>query len=298
MKQPRFGGVGVALVTPFHANHEIDFEGLERLLVHTYANGEGVDYWVVQGTTGESATLQAQEKKQVLDFVKNHNPAQLPIVYGIGGNNTRAILDAIQQSDLDGVDALLSVSPYYNKPSQKGLIEHYTRIADASPCPVILYNVPGRTSSNVQASTTLELAQHPNIIAMKEASGDLVQCMHISKDRPDDFLLLSGEDLMTIPMISVGGNGVISVMANAFPEIFAQMTKAALQGDFQTAQLNLNKLLEVNPLMYEESNPVGVKYALSLLGVCQPHVRLPLVSASVALQEKIKVKMPVEVATH
>lgn len=291
----QFKGVGVALVTPFQADKSVDFEGLERLLVHT-AEG-GVNYWVVQGTTGESATMSWQEKMQVLSFIQEHNPKNLPIVFGIGGNNTRSLIDSIQNMSFSGVDAILSVSPYYNKPSQAGIVQHYQALADAAPVPIILYNVPGRTASKIDSYSTLRLAEHQNIIATKEASNDLEQCINIAKGKPDDFLLISGDDLMSIPIISVGGQGVISVMANAFPKIFSEMIGLALQNNFPEANQKLHQLLEINPLMYEESNPVGVKYALALQGVCDAHVRLPLLEASPELREKIKKTMPVSIAT-
>lgn len=291
----QFRGVGVALVTPFQADKSVDFEGLERLLVHT-AEG-GVNYWVVQGTTGESVTMSWQEKVQVLSFIQEHNPKNLPIVFGIGGNNTRSLIDTIQNMSFSGVDAILSVSPYYNKPSQAGIVQHYQALADASPVPIILYNVPGRTASKISSHSTLRLAEHQNIIATKEASNDLEQCISIAKGKPDDFLLVSGDDLMTIPILSVGGQGVISVMANAFPGIFSDMVHLALENKFPEANQKLHQLLEVNPLMYEESNPVGVKYALALQGVCEAHVRLPLLEASPELREKIKKAMPVGIAT-
>jgi 4-hydroxy-tetrahydrodipicolinate synthase len=295
MKKAKFSGVGVALVTPFNNDYSLDFQGLKHLLKHTYAGGKGVDYWVVQGTTGESATLNQAEKKQVLQFVMEHNEAQLPIVYGIGGNNTQEILETIQQTDFSGIDAILSVSPYYNKPSQNGIYEHFRRIADTSPVPVILYNVPGRTASNLKAETTLRLAEHPNIIATKEASGDLVQCMEIAKHKPQDFLLLSGDDLLTNSMIAIGAQGVISVLANAFPEIFCRMVHLALENNFAQSNQELYKLLEINPLMYEEANPVGIKQALEFLGICGNQVRLPLLSASENLKNKIQSTMPVSV---
>lgn len=289
----QFGGTGVALVTPFKADFSVDFEGLGRLLEHTAATG-GVDYWVVQGTTGESATLSASEKAEVLRFVVQNNPKKIPIVYGIGGNHTAGILETFKNTDLNGVAAILSVSPYYNKPSQEGIYEHYKLIADHSPLPIILYNVPGRTASNVSGKTTLRLASNPKILAMKEASGDLNQCIEIAKEKPADFALLSGDDMLTIPIISLGGEGVISVLANAFPVLFSGMTRAALQGDYTTANKNLHELFAINPLMYEESNPVGVKQALALLGICEPVVRLPLLAASASLKGKIERVMPKE----
>jgi 4-hydroxy-tetrahydrodipicolinate synthase len=279
-----FKGTGVALITPFNANKEIDYEGLSRLLTHT----SNLDYWVVQGTTGESVTTSDEEKAEILAFVKANNPKNLPVIYGIGGNNTAEVLRKIQKTDFSGVTAVLSVTPYYNKPSQQGLIAHYQAIADTSPVPVILYNVPGRTATNLHAETTLTLAQHPNIIGIKESSGDLVQCMEIVAHKPADFLMISGEDLLTLPMMSVGAIGLISVMANAFPQVFKNMTDFALKNDYVSASQELFKLLKINPLMYEEGNPVGVKEVLAHLQICQNHVRLPLIEASESLSVKIR----------
>jgi len=278
-------GTGVALITPFTENEEVDFRGLKKLLTHT---AKGVDYYVVMGTTGESATLTSSEKQAVLNFVKDNNSRGLPIVYGIGGNNTRQILENIASTDLTGVDALLSVSPYYNKPSQEGIYQHYKAIADASPVPVILYNVPGRTSSNITADTTLRLAAHPNIIGIKEASGNLEQCMRIARNKPKSFMLISGDDMFAIPLYAMGGAGLISVLANAYPVIFKKIKEFAFSGNYAKANSEVFKLLDLNPLMYEESNPVGVKALLEQLGICQGVVRLPLVPASESLQKRIK----------
>lgn len=281
-------GTGVALVTPFRADGAIDFPALERLLVHTHAGGKGVEYWVVMGTTGESVTLSQQEKQSVLDFVRTHNPANKPILYGIGGNNTQEVLETLKHTNLEGVSAILSVSPYYNKPSQAGIIQHFTAIADASRLPIVLYNVPGRTASNLKAETTLRLAEHKNIIATKEASGDLVQCTEIARYAPSHFSLISGDDLLTVPTIAIGGKGVISVLANAFPTNFSEMTRQALAGNFAQATALLHGFLDINPLMYEEANPVGVKQVLDFQGVCSNHVRLPLLPATESLQNRIK----------
>ena len=278
-------GTGVALVTPFDENGDIDFASLKRLLVHT---SRGVDYYVVQGTTGESATLSKEEKRKVLAFVAQNNRKKLPIVYGIGGNSTAAVLEEIQDTDFRHVSAILSVSPYYNKPSQEGIVHHFHFVADASPVPVILYNVPGRTSSNLSASTTLRLARHKNIIGIKEASGNLEQCMKIAKEKPGGFMLISGDDLLTLPIYAIGGVGVISVLANAFPVTFRKMKDAAFGGDYEKAQKELFKLVDINAPMYEEGNPVGIKQLLHELGVCGSNVRLPLVQASEELVRKIR----------
>ncbi|MGC1242994.1 MAG: 4-hydroxy-tetrahydrodipicolinate synthase [Chryseosolibacter sp.] len=277
-------GTGVALVTPFTDELEVDFKSLKRLLTHT---AKGVDYYVVLGTTGESATLTTEEKKNVLEFVKKNNTKNLPLVYGIGGNNTREVLDAIATADLGGVDALLSVSPYYNKPSQEGIFQHFKAIADACPVPVILYNVPGRTGSNINAETTLRLAQHPNIIGIKEASGNMEQCMRIARDKPRDFMLISGDDLLSVPLYALGAKGVISVLANAYPVIFRKMKEFAFDGNYAKASQESFKLLDINPLMYEESNPVGLKALLEDMQICTGKVRLPLAEASESLHRKI-----------
>lgn len=277
-------GTGVALVTPFSESLEVDYRALKRLLTHT---GKGVDYYVVMGTTGESATCTEEEKAAILAFVKANNPKRLPIVYGIGGNNTRAVVDAIRNADLSGVDALLSVSPYYNKPSQEGIIKHFESVADASPVPVLLYNVPGRTASNLTAETTLRLAGYPNIVGTKEASGSVEQCLRIARQKPKDFLLISGDDMFTSTLYGMGGKGVISVLANAYPTIFKKVRTHADAGALIKASLELAKLLDINGPMYEEGNPVGVKYLLSKMGVCEPFVRLPLSEASDALRSKI-----------
>ena len=283
---PAFHGTGVALVTPFTPDFAVDFAGWRRLL--DFCIEGGVEYLVVNGTTGESPTTTAAEKSELLRVAKEHVAGRLPLVYGIGGNDTAATEELFRASDLDGVAAVLSASPAYNKPSQAGLIAHYHRLADASPVPVLLYNVPGRTASNLTAETTLRLAYHPNIIGIKEASGNMEQCMAIAARKPKDFLLLSGDDLLTPALIACGAEGIISVLANAFPKRFADMTHAALAGDFAAARAGLSYFLPLNPLMYEESNPVGVKAALEALGVCGAAVRLPLLEATGGLKERIR----------
>jgi len=275
-------GTGVALVTPFNDDYTIDFPSLAKLIDFTIDGG--VDYLVVLGTTGETATLTSKEKKEVLDFCIKQNNNRVPVVYGIGGNNTQLVLDEIANTDFSGISAILSVSPYYNKPSQAGIIAHYKEIADACPVPVILYNVPGRTMSNMTAETTLALAQHSNIIGMKEASGNLEQCMKIAANKPDDFLLISGDDLMTKALNSVGGVGVISVLANAIPSTF----KAICHGKEKESRKAAYSLLEVNDLMYKEGNPVGIKNFLCHLGICDDQVRLPMLRASLELNQLIK----------
>jgi 4-hydroxy-tetrahydrodipicolinate synthase len=278
-------GTGVALITPFAQNLSIDFDALKKIVQHLIQGG--TDYLVVQGTTGETTTLSKSEKKQVIETVISFNEGKLPIVYGIGGNNTQAVLEEIATTDFNGIDTILSVSPYYNKPSQAGIIAHYTAIADACPVPVILYNVPGRTMSNLTASTTLNLAQHPNIIGIKEASGNMEQCLNIAANKPKDFLLISGDDMLTGMLNSIGGDGVISVLANAYPNLF----KSICHGNLEESNKALFSLLELNPLMYEEANPVGLKCLMNQLGLCEAIVRLPLLPASESLKERIKKAM-------
>ena len=278
-------GTGVALITPFGENGEIDFPAFKRLIDHVTEGG--VDYLVVAGTTGESATLTKEEKKQVLKSALEYNGGRLPVVYGIGGNNTQGILDEIAGTDLTQVTAILSVSPYYNKPSQAGIVAHYQKIADHSPVPVILYNVPGRTMSNMSWNTTIELSKHPNIIGMKEASSDMSQCMRIASKMPADFLLISGDDILTPAMRVMGGVGVISVLANAYPALFKKISHASLE----EAENAASRILDINPLMYEEANPVGVKALLDLMGICGDMVRLPLLPATEDLKRRIRKKM-------
>lgn len=278
-----FKGTGVALVTPFYDDYQIDFESLKRLIDHIISGG--ADYLVVLGTTGEAATLTAAEKKQVLKACLEYTAGRVPVVLGIGGNNTHAVVNEIKNTDFYGIAGLLSVSPYYNKPTQAGIIAHYTAIADASPVPVILYNIPGRTMSNMTAATTIHLSHHPNIIGMKEASGNLEQCLQIAADMPKDFLLLSGDDLMTKVILSIGGHGVISVLANAFPERFRKLTHGTHEESLQATF----SLLPINGLMYQEGNPVGIKNLLFHLGILSTdQVRLPMLSASLELSQQIK----------
>ena len=279
-------GTGVALVTPFTSSGAVDTDAWQRLLDFTIKGG--IDYLVINGTTGESPTVTHDEKVDLLRLAHKHVAGRVPLVYGIGGNDTATVERQLRETDLTGVVAILSASPAYNKPSQAGLLAHYQRLADASPLPLLLYNVPGRTGSNLAADTTLRLAQHANIIGIKEASGNIEQCLAILAGKPADFLFLSGDDMLTLPLIACGGQGIISVMANAFPQRFSDMTRAALAGDFARAQQLLYGLVPLNSLMYEEGNPVGVKAALALQGVCEAAVRLPLVPASESLTARIK----------
>ena len=283
---PAFHGTGVALVTPFTPTLAVDYAGWRHLL--DFCIDGGVEYLVVNGTTGESPTTTAVERAELLRVAVAHVAGRVPLVYGIGGNDTVAAEELFRSTDLTGVAAILSASPAYNKPSQAGLVAHYTRLADVSPLPLILYNVPGRTASNLSAETTLRLARHPNIMGIKEASGNMEQCLAIAAGKPEDFLLLSGDDMLTPALIACGAEGIISVLANAFPKRFAELTRAALAGDFAAARAGLFSLLPLNPLMYEESNPVGVKAALEGLGVCGAAVRLPLLEATEGLKDRIR----------
>lgn len=278
-------GVGVALITPFNDDFSIDFEGLKNLI--DFVSEGGTDYLVVNGTTGESATTTKEEKAALLKFTKENNSKQLPIVYGIGGNNTSEVIERIQAADLEGVDALLSVCPYYNKPSQAGIVAHFKAIADVSPIPVIIYNVPGRTVTSISTSSTIELAKHPNIIGLKDASTSMEQALLLRKVLPTNFLLLSGDDNLVTPQISIGYHGVISVIANGFPKEFGEMTWSALKGNFKAATDLQLRFLDFDTLLYVESNPVGIKKVCEIKGICRPKVRLPLVEASEELGEKL-----------
>lgn len=284
-KLPKFHGVAPALVTPMLADRSIDWNGLKNLIKHV--TDGGVDYLVVQGTTGESATTTADEKKQIVATIKESNSSHLPIVYGFGGNNTESLINQIKNTDFDGIDAILSVCPYYNKPSARGVIAHYQAIADACPVPVIMYNIPGRTGINMTPETVLTLAEHANIIGIKEASCIIEQCMEIAFHKPADFMLISGDDVQATPIISIGGVGVMSVIANAFPRQFTSMIHAALAGDFAAASKALKGFLSIDPYLYEEGNPVGVKKILALQNIIQDQVRMPLASASDELGKKL-----------
>lgn len=274
----RFKGVGAALITPFDEKNEIDYTGLKKLI--DLVTDGGVDYLVVQGTTGESPTVTSKEKKDILAFTIKNNTKSLPIVYGVGGNDTRAVLETISTTDFTGVDAILSVCPYYNKPSQEGIIAHFTAIADASPVPVLLYNVPGRTVINMKADTIVALSAHPNIIGIKDAGGSIEQSMELAARVPEDFILLSGDDNLVTTMVSVGWHGVISVIANAFPREFTDLTWHALEGRFNEAAKLQLAFLEFDTLLYIESNPVGIKKCLEIKGICSSDVRLPLLKAT------------------
>lgn len=287
----RFRGLGVALVTPFRSvNGLIDYAALERIIEHQITGG--IDYLVVMGTTGESVTLKSAEKKQLLaqciEVVRN----RVPVVLGVGGNHTAEVVDNLSEYDLTGVDAILSVSPYYNKPSQEGIYQHYKALAQVSLVPIILYNVPGRTASNITAETTLRLARDfRNIIGIKEASGNLDQIGLILKHRPKDFLVISGDDALTLPILSLGGDGVISVVGNALPQETSRLVEAGLAGDLVTARREHFKLMELVNALFLDGNPGGIKEVLRVLGLCEAHLRLPLVPVNEAVAKKIYAAM-------
>jgi 4-hydroxy-tetrahydrodipicolinate synthase len=273
-------GTGVALITPFKEDSSIDWDALATVIEHVLTGG--VEYIVCLGTTGEAITLSSKECQEVLKFTIEKVNQRVPIIAGFfGSNNTNTIIDRLKNINLDGVDAILSSSPAYNKPTQEGIYQHYCSIADASPVPIIIYNVPSRTASNVEPATILRLATYSkNIIGVKEASGNLMQSMKIIRDKPTDFLVLSGDDPITIGIMAAGGDGVISVIANAYPFEFSEMVRKCLEGDYQAAQFYNNMLLDAHAPLYQEGNPVGVKTTMELMGICGRQVRMPLVKGS------------------
>ncbi len=278
----RFKGTGVAIVTPFHREGSIDFKSLEKLI--EYQIQGGVDYIVFMGTTGESVTLNADEKNAVLNSGLEFVNERVPVVIGIGGNNTRQVLADIKNTEFNGIAAILSVSPYYNKPQPKGIFNHYKAVAGDSPVPVIMYNVPGRTGSNIDAETTLRIAHEiPNVIAVKEASGDLAQCSRIIKGKPEGFLVISGEDALTLPFMAIGGDGVISVIANAFPAEFSQMVRHCLSNNYKSAREIHFKLFDIIEAIYADGSPSGVKALLEMKGLAKNNLRLPLVKINKGL---------------
>ena len=283
-------GVGVALITPFNADLSVDFDGLGRLLEHCIEGG--VNYFVVNGTTAENPTLTLEEKQGILDFVIEKNAGRLPVVFGIGGNNTAALCQELKEFDVEGVNAILSASPYYNKPTQEGIYQHYSALAQSSTLPIILYNVPGRTSSNISAETTVRLAKdHSNIVAIKEASGNLDQITEIILNRPEGFGVISGDDNLTYAMMGLGAEGVISVSGQGVPEVFCAMVDAMLEGDVATARDNHLALYELTNLLFQEGNPAGIKSVLKHREVCGADVRLPLVQATPELHSEIEVAL-------
>ena len=288
MAQINLKGMGVALITPFKDDESIDFDALSKLIEYQIQNG--IDYLVVLGTTAETPTLTEQEKNEVLSFVIERVKERVPIVLGLGGNNTRGIVERLKTESFQGVDAILSVVPYYNKPSQEGIYQHYKAIASATKLPVILYNVPGRTGVNMTAETTLRLAREfDNIVAIKEASGNITQMDDIIKNKPKDFMVISGDDGITFPLITLGAVGVISVIGNAFPREFSRMVRLALEGDYANALLIHHKFTELFELLFVDGNPAGVKSILRSMGYIRNRLRLPLVPTRITTYEKIRV---------
>lgn len=280
-------GMGVALITPFKEDESVDYDALSRLVDYQLQNG--TDYLVVLGTTAETPTLTESEKKSILELVISRVNGQIPIILGEGGNNTHAIADKLKKADYTGVDGILSVVPYYNKPSQEGIYQHYKTISEASPLPIILYNVPGRTGVNMTAETTLRVAHDcKNVVAIKEASGNISQMDEIIKRKPDNFDVISGDDGVTFPLITLGAIGVISVIGNAFPKEFSRMTRLALEGDYQSALTIHHSFSELFNLLFVDGNPAGVKSMLNMMGYIENKLRLPLVPTRITTYEQIK----------
>ncbi len=287
MVQTKFTGLGIALITPFKEDESVDYDALGRLLDYQLQNG--IDYLVVLGTTAETPTLTDDEKTNIIRFVQNKVKGSVPIVLGLGGNCTRAVVEKLKNDDFTGIDAILSVVPYYNKPSQEGMYQHYKAIAEASPVPVIMYNIPGRTGVNMQVDTTIRLAREfDKIIAIKEASGNMDQINDIIKRKPKDFIVISGDDGITYPLITMGAQGVISVIGNAFPKEFGRMVRLSLQGDYESARQIHQKFTDLFDLLFVDGNPAGAKCMLSLMGYIQNKLRLPLVPTRMVTYDKIR----------
>jgi 4-hydroxy-tetrahydrodipicolinate synthase len=276
-------GVGVALVTPFDAQGKIDYKALGRVVSHVTEGG--ADYLVVLGTTGETPTLKPAEKKAIVEFVKEHNAGRLPVVVGCGGYDTDEVLAAMDSIGTQGVSALLSVAPYYNKPSQEGLYRHFRKIADHAPVPVIVYNIPGRTGVNISSQTILRIARDGNVMGVKEACGAMSQMMELLVARPEGFKVISGDDAMALPLAAVGGDGVISVAANAYPRQVCDMMGAAAKGDYELAGRLCRQLYPVFEAMFAEGNPTGAKTALAAMGIIEPNFRLPMIEGSQKLMD-------------
>lgn len=282
----KFEGVGIAIVTPFKSDFSVDYEALTNLVNFNIDNG--MDYIVISGTTGESVTVNASEKQTIIKTIQSANKGRVPLVLGIGGNNTHQIMDEIQRTDFTGIDAILSVSPYYSKPTQEGIYQHYKAISEVAPVPIIMYNVPGRTSSNMLPSTTLRLARDfQNIIAIKEAGNNMSQYLWLLKDKPKEFMIISGDDDLALPVTLAGGSGVISVLGQAFPSDFTKMIHLGLQGKSKEAFELHYRLMEITSLIFAENNPAGIKAVLESMALCDARVRLPLVPASDSLKRKI-----------
>ena len=278
MKYNPFKGTGIALITPFKLDQSVDTVALTGIVNHVIDHG--ADFLVVLGTTSEAPTLTADEKKLVINTILAANNGRLPVLLGMGGNNTEAVIEAVKAQDFTGIQGILSVVPYYNKPNQRGMRAHFEAIADASPVPVVVYNVPGRVGVNLQAATCVELAKHPNIIAVKEASGNLQQIMEILRDKPADFDVLSGDDAITQPLMALGATGVISVAANAYTDPFSRMMHAMKDGRTDEALRLHYAMLRMNQLIFADGNPAGIKCLMSHIGLCENVLRLPLVTAN------------------
>ena len=286
MRNNPFIGTGVALITPFNDDYSIDYQSLRNIVDFTLQNG--ADFLVALGTTSEAPTMNAEEKAKVTKTIIETANGRCPILLGMGGNNTSALIDSIRNQDFTGIDGILSVVPYYNKPNQRGMKAHFLHVADVSPVPVVLYNVPGRVGVNLQAVTTVELAKHPNIIAVKEASGNLQQIMEILRDKPSDFTVLSGDDGITQPMMALGAKGVISVAANGYPKPFCDMVHKMLEGKEKEALPLHYKMLKMNGLIFADGNPAGIKVLMAHEGLCKNVLRLPLVPVSDNVRQDIE----------
>lgn len=286
MAQNKFKGLGIALITPFKSDGSIDFDALARLVEYQIKNG--ADFFCIMGTTAETPCLTAEEKKTLKQFFVERVAGRVPLLMGCGGNNTAAIVKELKEGDWKGIDGILSVCPYYNKPSQEGLYQHFKAIAEASPVPVVLYNVPGRTGVNMNAETTLRLAcDFDNIVAIKEASGNITQMDDIIKNKPNHFDVISGDDGITFPLITLGAVGVISVIGNALPAEFSRMVRMSLHGDYEHARIIHHKFAELFKLLFVDGNPAGVKAMLHAMGMIENQLRLPLVPTRLTTMEKI-----------
>ncbi|MBQ2187705.1 MAG: 4-hydroxy-tetrahydrodipicolinate synthase [Bacteroidales bacterium] len=286
MKKNPFIGTGVALITPFNDDYSVDYQSLRNIVDFTLQNG--ADFLVALGTTSEAPTMNAEEKTKVTKTIIETANGLCPILLGMGGNNTSSLIDSIRNQDFTGIDGILSVVPYYNKPNQRGMKAHFLHVADVSPVPVVLYNVPGRVGVNLQAATTVELAKHPNILAVKEASGNLQQIMEILRDKPSDFTVLSGDDGITQPMMALGAKGVISVAANGYPKLFCEMVHKMLEGKEKEALPLHYKMLRMNGLIFADGNPAGIKALMAHEGLCKNVLRLPLVPVSENVRQDIE----------
>lgn len=287
MIQQKLKGMGVALITPFKEDESIDFTALGKLVDFQLRNE--TDYLVVLGTTAETPTLTSEEKKEITKFVVNRVNGKIPVVLGVGGNCTKAVVEQLKSSDFEGIDAILSVVPYYNKPTQEGIYQHYKKVSEATKIPIILYNVPGRTGVNMTADTTLRIARDfENVVAIKEASGNITQMDEIIKSKPKDFMVISGDDGITFPLITLGAVGVISVIGNAFPKEFSKMVRLALNGDYSSALQIHHKFTELIDLLFVDGNPAGVKSMLHTMGYIENYLRLPLVPTRMTTYEKIR----------